>query len=385
MKTSCIEHPEKEYLVLIRAWQIEACNKNHCAAALLSLFEYMHNIKLGGQLEAQKRNHIARKFNVEPKEAEDLWQNWNEDQLEEGLLHLYSRKTIRKGLEILIQKKFVVQGENPDKRIKGDRTKFFLFQPQKVKLWLNRHRKKKPSPGGSGGAPAAANQAKNHAAKLPDGQAKLPSHASGKIAEPSGKIASSSMQVTWEHVTTREGEAADAAKTSPPRADQLENRFIKMFFEHLGWQTGAAKITEASCNLILSTVSLDIAWKETLEIWETSNYSIQNLKGLLNRYLKLAEYYQRELSTSSVGSPPPIASNSGSEEIFREIERRGRQFLKERRAEQIAPYGLEELLDDVASIYTLPEAKLKELLAPLVEEGVNKPAQNPQEGAKTNA
>jgi len=45
MKSSCVSHPTREPLIIIRKWQITACNGNACAAALLSFFEYWHNIK----------------------------------------------------------------------------------------------------------------------------------------------------------------------------------------------------------------------------------------------------------------------------------------------------------------------------------------------------
>ncbi len=54
-RTSCIPHPEGERLILIRKWQLEACQKDACAAALLNLFEYWHNIKL--EQRSQAKSH----------------------------------------------------------------------------------------------------------------------------------------------------------------------------------------------------------------------------------------------------------------------------------------------------------------------------------------
>lgn len=36
-----LAHPPKDPLVIIRQWQLEFCNGNHCAAAILSMFEMM--------------------------------------------------------------------------------------------------------------------------------------------------------------------------------------------------------------------------------------------------------------------------------------------------------------------------------------------------------
>jgi hypothetical protein len=55
-RTSCIPHPEGERLILIRKWQLEACQKDACAAALLNLFEYWHNIKLEQRSQAKSHN-----------------------------------------------------------------------------------------------------------------------------------------------------------------------------------------------------------------------------------------------------------------------------------------------------------------------------------------
>ena len=60
-RTSCIAHPEAERLILIRKWQLEACKKDACAAALLNLFEYWHNIKLEQRSQAKSHNEVAER------------------------------------------------------------------------------------------------------------------------------------------------------------------------------------------------------------------------------------------------------------------------------------------------------------------------------------
>lgn len=46
MNNTCIQHPTRDPLIVIRQWQLDFCESNHCAAALLSFFEYWHNIRL---------------------------------------------------------------------------------------------------------------------------------------------------------------------------------------------------------------------------------------------------------------------------------------------------------------------------------------------------
>lgn len=59
MKTSCISHPEKQALILAREWQIKFCDGDLCAAALMSYFEYWHNIQLAMQEKNYQANNIA--------------------------------------------------------------------------------------------------------------------------------------------------------------------------------------------------------------------------------------------------------------------------------------------------------------------------------------
>jgi hypothetical protein len=59
MKTSCISHPANERLVIIRKWQVDFCEGNHCAAAQLSFFEYWHNWKINSDQYNYKSNNIA--------------------------------------------------------------------------------------------------------------------------------------------------------------------------------------------------------------------------------------------------------------------------------------------------------------------------------------
>ena len=63
-RTSCISHPEGEGLILICKWQLEACSKDACAAALLNLFEYWHNIKLEQKSQAKGVNNVAARHGV---------------------------------------------------------------------------------------------------------------------------------------------------------------------------------------------------------------------------------------------------------------------------------------------------------------------------------
>ena len=59
MKTSCITHPSGDPMLVIHAWQMRACDDEPCAAMLLSLFEFYHNLKVSQQTQSKKLNEVA--------------------------------------------------------------------------------------------------------------------------------------------------------------------------------------------------------------------------------------------------------------------------------------------------------------------------------------
>lgn len=136
MRGSCIQHPKREPLIIIHGWQIEACDGDACAAALLSFFEYWHNYKLDQRQKACEANDIAELHGDARTQDESLFQFHTEEQLEQGVL-IYKRRAIRESLTLLIKKGFISCQQNPNPRYKFDRTKYFLFHPEVVNEWLN--------------------------------------------------------------------------------------------------------------------------------------------------------------------------------------------------------------------------------------------------------
>src|SRR5262245_29285861 len=107
MRSSCISYPEKERLILVRESQLQLCNGNHCAAALLSFFEHWHNYKLGQQSQAIHANQVAEQHGEVGMQDVTLLQHHREEELEAGLLGLYGRKSIRQAVTLLIQKGYL--------------------------------------------------------------------------------------------------------------------------------------------------------------------------------------------------------------------------------------------------------------------------------------
>lgn len=145
MKSSCISHPEREELVIIRRWQLEFCDNNGCAAALLSYFEYWHNYKLDQRIKNWDAGRIAETHGEKPDIDTSLWQFHNEDDLEDGIM-LYKRGAIREGIKFLVAKGAIEVSGNPNPKYRFDRTKFFIFKTSTVQSWIDGRSLKSPTP-----------------------------------------------------------------------------------------------------------------------------------------------------------------------------------------------------------------------------------------------
>lgn len=159
MKSSCISYPEHEPLILIRASQVQICDGNHCAAALLSYFEYWHNIRLAQAAQAEHHNRVAESHGEMGTQDTSLLQYHTEEKIEAGLLQLYGRTTIRKALAVLVAKDYVSLHANPNKRYGFDRTHYFLFHPEVVQANIRAipHQVKVPDREGQNTAPGGRN------------------------------------------------------------------------------------------------------------------------------------------------------------------------------------------------------------------------------------
>lgn len=136
MKSSCVRHPESELLIIIRKWQMEFCDGDRVSAALLSFFEYWHNIKLSMVFKNSQANNTAEKHGYTRDQDESLWQFHTENDLEEGIM-IFGATSIGKGIEKLEKKGAITVSRNPNPRYKFDRTRFFLFNPEVINEWLD--------------------------------------------------------------------------------------------------------------------------------------------------------------------------------------------------------------------------------------------------------
>ena len=137
MKNSCIQHPSKERLLVIREWQVAFCSGNHCAAALLSFYEYWYNIKLETSQKNHKSNDIAEMHGDGRTQDESLWQFHNLDELNDGIIDLFSKNTITKANALLETLGVITLHKNPNPRYTFDKTNYFEFHPEVCNAWLN--------------------------------------------------------------------------------------------------------------------------------------------------------------------------------------------------------------------------------------------------------
>ena len=99
MKTSCIRHPERENLIIVRKWQVVFCEGDTCAAALISFFEYWHNIKLE---QYEKEENPAKRSLLQWHTEEDLEHGVAETGYEERKEELNGKiQVLRKAIEVL--------------------------------------------------------------------------------------------------------------------------------------------------------------------------------------------------------------------------------------------------------------------------------------------
>jgi hypothetical protein len=118
-------------------WQIEACDGNHCAAALMSLLEYIHNERVSNAEESRKMNDIAERHGDKGTQSESLFHGKSVESWKRSLLGLFSDDSIREALGIIKAKGFITVSRNPNPRYSFDKTAYYRFEPDAVNAWLD--------------------------------------------------------------------------------------------------------------------------------------------------------------------------------------------------------------------------------------------------------
>jgi hypothetical protein len=137
-KTSCVRHPANARFLKIYQWQLDFCDGNACAAALLSYFGFCHNGKLQQLPQAKVLNDALEQTPEGRSQAETLLQWHTTAELEEAVL-FYKRDKIAAAIKLLKSKEVIDVTNNPNPKLWFDRTQYFLFKPAKVNAWIDEH------------------------------------------------------------------------------------------------------------------------------------------------------------------------------------------------------------------------------------------------------
>jgi len=136
-RTPCVRHPVQD-LIIVRQWQLEYCDGNPVAAALLSHFEYRHSINLGHYERAEQDNIERIKAGQTPHPLPSLLYRASEQDLINAIMNVSrTKQVIRREVTDLEEKGIISVHKNP--KDCSDQTKHYLFHPEVVNAWLDEH------------------------------------------------------------------------------------------------------------------------------------------------------------------------------------------------------------------------------------------------------
>jgi hypothetical protein len=119
----------KNKRVVVRAWQIDFCDGNHCAALLLSFFASWHDWKLKNDQYYSRTNDIAEMHGDGRPYNQNAYLFFSTEELIEKCLGLYGKNAISAAIQLLVSLKVLSIHKNPNPRYKFDKTKYFRFYP----------------------------------------------------------------------------------------------------------------------------------------------------------------------------------------------------------------------------------------------------------------
>jgi hypothetical protein len=136
MMPSCIDNPSNEPILVLRQWQVEFCEGNHCAAAILSFLIYFDDLKKELQYKNRKSNDIAELHGDGRTQDESLLQFHTNEDLSSRILNIYGKNAIVEGLKFLQNRGAITVHRNPNPKYKFDKTNYFLLHPDVCNQWL---------------------------------------------------------------------------------------------------------------------------------------------------------------------------------------------------------------------------------------------------------
>lgn len=131
-KTSCIEHPARQNLVIIREDYLAICGGDDCPAVILNYFEHWHNSKLDTFEQWRRECEVAEKNNESLPPEPETWVYATQEQIRFDLLYTYGERKVADGTEWLVEVGFLLSRSNPN--VGFDRTKQYLFNVEFIQL-----------------------------------------------------------------------------------------------------------------------------------------------------------------------------------------------------------------------------------------------------------
>jgi len=132
-RSKSIAHAPNNPLVIIRKDYLDMCEGDHCAAAILNVFEYWHGVKLANASQAEIENKIAAAEGSPLVEA-DLWVWKSIPDLISDLLGLFGETKVSKSLSYLCESGYLERRRNP--KYSYDRTMQYRFNAEAIQAIL---------------------------------------------------------------------------------------------------------------------------------------------------------------------------------------------------------------------------------------------------------
>jgi hypothetical protein len=129
MESSLVQ-PSGEKFRTYKQSHIEFCKGNFCAAGIIDLFDKIHAYILNRKQENKKENDIAESHGDQRLYSEHLLKAITITELKDYLLGMFSERTIRAALKLLIDKGLLSVHRNPNPRYGFDKRNHYHFHPK---------------------------------------------------------------------------------------------------------------------------------------------------------------------------------------------------------------------------------------------------------------
>jgi len=137
MKGSSMIRVENDTLVIIRASYCLAFG-SPCAAALVNLYSFWHDINLAKFEQQKEFNKVARQGGEAIKRGYGLLQKHKQADLVANMQGVFTKHEIVAANKSLVEMGVITIHKNPNKGYNFDRTNFFLFHPKRANMLITK-------------------------------------------------------------------------------------------------------------------------------------------------------------------------------------------------------------------------------------------------------